>query len=217
MYRIILGEDHVLVRQGIRKIIEDIAGLKVVEEASDGLQVLEALKRQGADMVILDISMPHLPGIETAKEIKKLYPQVKVLILTMHKKKDYLNDALSAKVDGYLLKEDAARELISAIETIRQGEVYLSPLLSTELANLYVQSRRGVPGGAGQEPPLTPREIEILTLIAEGKSSKEIAEALFLSFRTVQNHRTKMMKKLALRKSADLVKYAIQKGYYTTA
>ncbi len=212
MYSIILAEDHALVRQGIRKIIEDIDDLKVVEEVGDGLKLLETLKNVSANMVILDISMPGLPGILATREVKQASPHTKVLILTMHKKKEYLNDALAAGADGYLLKEDAAKELLLAIEAIRQGGIYVSPLLSGELASLFVQAHRQVPSRKVPET-LTPREIEILRLIAEGKSSKEIAQLLFLSFRTIQNHRTKIMRKLNLRKSADLVKYAIQKGY----
>ncbi len=213
MYRIILAEDHVLVREGIGKIIEDIGDLKVIGEVRDGLRLLKLLRELPAEMVILDISIPGLSGIEATKEIKKSFPGVKVLILTMHKKKEYLNDAIAAGADGYLLKEDAARELISAIDTIRQGGFYISPLLASEMANLYVQSQRALQAKPLLESPLSPREIEVIKLIAEGKSSKEIAELLYLSFRTIQNHRTKIMKKLNLRKSADLVKYAIQKGY----
>lgn len=210
MYRIVLAEDHVLVREGIKKIIEAFADLQVVGEAADGLQLLEILKNLVVNMVILDISMPNLPGLEAAREIKKRYPGIKILILTMHKKKEYLNDAIVAGADGYLLKEDAPKELLNAIERIRQGMIYVSPLLSGELVNLYAESRRE----ALAEPsePLSPREIQIIRMIAEGKSSKEIGEALFLSFRTIQNHRVKIMRKLNLKKNTDLVKYAIGKG-----
>jgi DNA-binding NarL/FixJ family response regulator len=212
MYRIVLAEDHILVREGIKKIIEAFADLEVVGEVSDGLQLLDFLRQLPVNMVILDISMPNLSGIEATKEIKRNFPQVKVLILTMHKKREYLNDALAAGADGYLLKEDAAKELLSAIQKIRQAEVYVSPLLSAELAALYAQTRRQSPYLAVEES-LTPREIEIIKLIAEGKSSKEIGTLLFLSFRTIQNHRTKIMRKLKLKKNIDLVKYAIQMGY----
>jgi DNA-binding NarL/FixJ family response regulator len=212
MYRIVLAEDHILVREGIKKIIEAFADLEVVGEVSDGLQLLDFLKRLPVNMVILDISMPNLSGIEATKEIKRNFPQVKVLILTMHKKREYLNDALAAGADGYLLKEDAAKELLTAIQKIRQEAVYVSPLLSAELATLYAQTRRQMPDLAVEER-LTPREIEIIKLIAEGKSSKEIGALLFLSFRTIQNHRTKIMRKLKLKKNIDLVKYAIQMGY----
>jgi len=159
--------------------------------------------------------MPTLPGIEAAREIKQAYPTVQVLILTMHKKKEYLHNAMAAGVNGYLLKEDAPKELLNAIEKIRQGLIYVSPLLASDLANLYVQGHRQEDADLAE--PLSPREIEIIKMIAEGKSSKEIAEILFLSFRTIQNHRAKIMKKLNLKKNTDLVKYAIHKGYTATA
>ncbi|MEJ2672224.1 MAG: response regulator transcription factor [Deltaproteobacteria bacterium] len=190
MYRIILAEDHVLVREGIKNIIEAFPGLQVVGEVGDGPELLTLLKKLPVDMVILDISMPSLPGIEVTREIKQTYPQVKVLILTMHKKKEYLHNAIAAGVHGYLLKEDAPKELLSAIEKIRQGMIYVSPLLASDLANLYVQRQ----GDNNHTEPLSPREIEIIKMIAEGKSSKEIAEILFLSFRTIQNHRAKIMR-----------------------
>jgi DNA-binding NarL/FixJ family response regulator len=211
MYRVLLAEDHALVREGIKKIVEELADLQVVGEVGDGLQLLELLKTLSADLVILDISMPKMPGIEAAKEIKRRYPEVKILILTMHKKMEYLNDAIAVGADGYLLKEDVAKELGSAIAKIRQGMNYISPLLSNELTNLFVQSRRVVPEMRTEQ--LTPREIEIIKLIAEGKSSREIADLLFLSFRTIQNHRTRIMRKLSLKKNTDLVKYAIEMGF----
>jgi DNA-binding NarL/FixJ family response regulator len=215
MYKIVLAEDHVLVREGIKKIIEAFPGLNVVGEVGDGPELLRILKRLPVDMVILDISMPSLPGIEATREIKQAYPTVKVLILTMHKKKEYLHNAMAVGVDGYLLKEDAPKELLNAIEKIRQGQVYVSPLLASDLANLYVRGQRHAEAEAAET--LSPREIEVIKMIAEGKSSKEIAEILFLSFRTIQNHRAKIMKKLNLKKNTDLVKYAIHKGYTATA
>jgi DNA-binding NarL/FixJ family response regulator len=214
MYKIVLAEDHVLVREGIKKIIEAFPGFEVVGEVGDGPDLMQLLQRLPVDMVILDISMPSLPGIEATREIKQTYPTVKVLILTMHKKKEYLYNAMTAGVDGYLLKEDAPKELLNAVEKIRQGMIYVSPLLASDLADLYVQGQR--PGEGEEEMPLSAREIEIIKMIAEGKSSKEIAEILYLSFRTIQNHRAKIMKKLNLKKNTDLVKYAIHKGYVAT-
>ena len=144
-------------------------------------------------MVILDISMPNLSGIEATREIKKNFPAVKVLILTMHKKKEYLKDALSAGADGYLLKEDAAKELLSAIKKIRQGNLCVPPALHR---NGHPLRPSPAPGAPTRPSPSHLREIEIIKLIAEGKSSKEIAALLFLSFRTIQNHRTKIMRNL---------------------
>jgi len=214
MYRIVLAEDHALVREGIKKIVEDFSDLQVVGEVGDGEQLLKLLETLSPDMVILDISMPKISGLEATQEIKRRYPQIKILILTMHKKVEYLNKAVASGVDGYLLKEDAGKELGSAINKIRQGQIYISTLLYNEMTSLFVQSRRVIP--EKPEEHLTPREIEIVKLIAEGNSSREIADQLFLSFRTIQNHRTRIMRKLGLKKNTDLVKYAIQMGYVPT-
>jgi DNA-binding NarL/FixJ family response regulator len=211
-YLIVLADDHVLVRQGLKTIIEQAADLKVVGEASDGLKLLELLKKLTPNMAILDIEMPNLRGIETTKEIKKLYPEVKVLILTMHKEKELLDQALSAGIDGYLVKEDAYTELLSAIETIRQGKSYISPLLAQEFKNLIFQRYRGKQSSSSLDG-LTTREVEIIKLIAEGKSSREIGHFLRVSTRTVEKHRSNIMKKLHINKSIDLVKYALSKGF----
>jgi len=210
-YQIILADDHLMFRNGIKRIIEDSQNLLVIGEAGDGLQLLELLKKTKPDMVILDISMPKLRGFETTREIKTRYPDIKILILTMHRNKEYLLQALSAKADGYLLKEDTGRQLIAAIETIRAGKIFLSPLISDDLS----QNLLGFIENAGQsfDDALSTREREVLTLLAEGKSSKEIADFLFISTRTVEHHRASINKKLKINNIADLVKYAIRKGY----
>lgn len=212
-YRIVLADDHVLVRQGLRRILEGVADWEVTGEAGDGLELLDLLKRVTPDLVVLDIFMPKLRGIEAIHEIKLIHPEVNVLILTMHKDKEYLYLALSEGAKGYLLKEDADEELFSAIEKIRQGKTYVSPCFSEVLIDHLAQFGRGNKKPALGLDPLTTRERQILKLIAEGKSSKEIADLLFISVRTVDNHRANMMEKLNLKKATDLVKYAIQKGY----
>jgi DNA-binding NarL/FixJ family response regulator len=212
-YRIVLADDHVLLRHGIKSIIETSKDIKVVGEADDGLELLEVLKCVTADMVILDISMPNLRGFEATCEIKSGYPDIKILILSMHKQKEYLYHAFSAGAAGYLLKEDTDTELFTAIETVRNSELYVSPLLQKEITSDLLEMRGSA--GKGADEGLTTREKEVLKLIAEGKSSKEIAILLFISSRTVEHHRASMMKKLQLRTIADLVKYAIQKGYIT--
>jgi len=212
-YSIILADDHVLVRQGLRRILEGIPELEVVGEANDGLELLALLDSLVPDIVILDIFMPNLRGIEAIYEIKKIRPEVKILILTMHKDKEYLYLALSAGAKGYLLKEDADKELFSAIEKVRQGKTYISPHFSEEIVDDLVQVGRGGAKTVFEVDPLTPREREVLKLIAEGKSSKEIAQLLFISVPTANNHRANIMGKLGLNKATDLVKYAIRKGY----
>lgn len=200
-------------RQGLKRILEGAKDLEVVGEAGDGLELLDLLNHSNADMVILDVSMPRLRGIEAIHEIKTMRPGVSILMLTMHKDKEYLYLALSAGAKGYLLKEDADRDLFSAIEKIRQGKTYVSPNLSEELLDDLVQIGKGEGKTSFEIDHLTTREREVVKLIAEGKSSKEIADLLCISARTVDNHRANIMEKLNLKKAADLVKYAIQKGY----
>jgi DNA-binding NarL/FixJ family response regulator len=212
-YSIILADDHVLVRQGLRRILEGMDDLEVVGEANDGLELLQLLKHITPQMVILDIFMPNLRGIEAITEIKAMQPDVKILILTMHRDKEYLYLALSAGAKGYLLKEDAARDLFSAIAEVRRGKTYISPYFSDTVVNDVVQIAKGNAKVVFAADPLTSREREVLKLIAEGKSSKEIANLLFISVFTVNNHRASIMEKLNLNKATDLVKYAIRKGY----
>ena len=213
-YRIVLADDHQMFRRGVKRIIQENPELEVVGEASDGLQLLEIVKQSPPDMVIVDVSMPNLRGLEATREIKMTHPQVKVIILTMHKDKEYLYHALSAGAEGYLLKEDADVELFAAINAIRQGGSYISPLLAPQLTDIFLERQRPGEGeGKFSTEILTIREREIIKLIAEGKSSRDIASLLYISSRTVQHHRANLMKKLNLKKTADLVKYAIQKGY----
>ena len=188
-YRIILADDHVLLRTGLKSILGKTAGLEVVGEAGDGLELLSLLKKLKTDMILLDISMPNLRGIEAVLEIKATDPGMKILILTMHKDKEYLHQAISAGADGYLLKEDADTELFSAIETIREGKSYVSPHLANDLADEWAKIRRGEAMPIPGPTQLTTREKEVLKLIAEGKSSKEIADLLSISVRTVEHHR----------------------------
>ena len=210
-YQIVLADDHLMFRNGLKRIIEESKELLVIGEANDGIELLNLLKKSAPDMVILDLSMPRLRGLEAAHEIKTLYPEVKILILTMHKSKEYLMQALSSRADGYLLKEDTDGELIAAIDTIRRGKIYISPLLAEELTINLVEyiNRSGKP----LDETLSTREKEVLTIIADGKSNKEIADLLFISPRTVEHHRASINKKLKIQNIVDLVKYAIREGY----
>jgi two-component system, NarL family, response regulator NreC len=204
----------VLVRQGLKRILQGTGELEVIGEANDGLELLDLLHHSEPDMIILDISMPKLRGIEAIHEIKTICPDASILILTMHKDKEYLYLAFSAGAKGYLLKEDADRDLFSAIEKVRQGRTYVSPYFSEELVDDLVQIGKGDARKSSLDMDrLTTREREIVKLIAEGRSSKEIADLLSISVRTVDNHRANIMEKLNIKKATDLVKYAIQKGY----
>ena len=213
-FKILLADDHVMFRRGVRSMIQGMDNVEVVGEAGDGFELLRLLKDIHPHLVIMDISMPNLRGLEATREIKILDPGIKVLILSMHKEREYLYHALTAGAEGYLLKEDADGELIAAIETLRQGGTFISSLLSNQMADIFVDKFQA--GGEPRTAPgelLTMRERQIVKLIAEGKSSKEIGALLFISSRTVQHHRANIMRKLNLKKTADLVKYAIQKGY----
>ena len=210
--RIVLADDHVMFRQGVRNILGQRKDIEVVAEAGDGLELLDVLKRVEADLVIMDISMPHLRGLEAAREIKKLTPRLRILLLTMHKEMAYVYASIQAGAEGYLLKEDADTELFEAIGRIREGGYYLSPLLSSSAAHELFKHRLSGQDGAIPEE-LTLREREVLTLIAEGKSSREIAARLFISARTAEHHRANIMRKLSVHNTAQLVGYAIRKGY----
>ena len=210
VYRVVLADDHALFRSGVKRILEEMPGVEVIGEAADGLELLAFLKEVTPDLVILDISMPNLRGLEAIREIKASHPGVKVLMLTMHKDEEYLSYALSAGAAGFLLKQDADPELLEALATIRRGKTYLSPAISEMVTTLL--RRRQKPDGASKEI-LTHREREVLKLLADGKSNKEIGELLFISHRTVQNHRANIMRKLKVKHIADLIKYAVQKGY----
>ena len=210
-FTIILADDHTLIREGIRSIIEATPGLKVIGEAGDGHQLLRMIKTTVPDMVILDISMPGLRGIEAAREIKACYPDVRILMLSMHKSEEFLAMALQAGAGGYLLKEDTGDELLQAIAQLRAGRTFLSATLAKSLSTDIIAICRGshtVPAD-----PLTARERQVLKLIAEGHTDRQIGELLFISLRTAQRHRYNIRTKLNLKHTADLVKYAISKGY----
>ncbi len=211
-YEIVLADDHNLIRSGLKKILATRSDLHVAGEAADGLGLLSLLKKIAPHMVILDISMPNLRGIESIPEIKRLHPETKVLVLTMHKEEDYLYQAIAAGADGYVLKDDAEKDLFFAIDMIARGNIYISRCLAEESRRDLIQWRLGKRKLPTAEP-LTTREREVLKLIAEGKSSRQIGELLFISARTVERHRANIMEKLNVRKTAELVKYAMRKGY----
>lgn len=207
-YRIVLADDHPMFREGVKRIIDDVPYLKVVGEVGDGEELINILPGTMPDMAILDLTMPGLHGTEATKEIKKRFPQIKVLILTMHKSKEHLSRVILAGADGYLLKENAFGDLIAAIETIRQGGSYISSLLSTQMIDFFRQKSRAEP-----EDVLSAREKEVLSLLVAGRSSKEIATHLSLSAATVHAHLGKIKKKLDIKNNAELIRYGLQKGY----
>jgi len=180
-YHIVLVDDHVMFRQGLKRILMERSDLEVVGEVDCGLELLKLLEKLVPDLIIPDISMPNLRGLEAIHEIKRSHPDVKILVLTMHKDKEYLHQAVTAGAEGYLLKEDADGELFSAIDRVRQGRIYVSPKLSEGLTEDWVKISRGDHKPSFEPEKLTTRERQVLKLIAEGKSSKEIGDLLFIS------------------------------------
>lgn len=210
-YTIIIADDHTMMREGIRLILGEGERLRVIGEAGDGLELLKLLKKKVPDMVILDITMPGLRGIEAAREINALYPEVHILILSMHKSEEFLSMTLDAGARGYLLKEDTGDELLNAVERIRKGETYLSKTLVNLFKADIISICRG--GHKTANDSLTSRERQVLQLIAEGKTDREVGDLLCISIRTVQRHHANIRKKLRLKRTADLVRYAINQGY----
>lgn len=209
--RIVLADDHVLIRKGLCKIIEGEPGLEVIGEVSDGLELLSFLQKNDPTLILLDISMPNLRGIDAITEAKKIIPNVKILILTMHSSQDFLCSAYKAGADGYLLKEDSDTELITAIENCLSGSFYISPVLSNLLAGKSLKTVCNEKAKCHTD--LTVREKQVLTMVAEGKKSKDIAGLLSISIRTVEHHRANIMKKTNIGNTAELIKYAIQKDF----
>lgn len=211
-YLVVLADDHILFRHGLRRILDEREGLEILGEVGDGLELLTLLNKQAPHLILLDISMPNLRGIEAIPEIRRIRSEAKILVLTMHKDEEYLYQAISAGADGYLLKEDAEKELYTAIDTIRQGRIYISPCLAEQSMQNWARLRRGETD-IHASATLTIREREILKLIAEGKSNKEIGDLLCISVRTVERHRANLMTKLKVKKTAELVQYALRKHF----
>jgi two-component system response regulator NreC len=209
--RILLADDHTILRAGLKMMLNAQPDMEVVGEAQDGRQALQEAQRLQPDIILMDITMPDMNGIEATKQIKKELPDVKVLILTMHEHEEYVFQALRAGASGYMLKEAADTELISALRIIQSGQFYLSPAAQSVMVGDYLQRVR-----TGEEKDsyssLTEREREILKLVAEGYTNNQIAERLVISPKTVDTHRTHIMDKLNLHSRAELVKYAMRRG-----
>lgn len=208
--RILLADDHALVRRGVRHIIDAEIGLTVVAEASDGAEAVEIVRTQPIDLAILDVSMPRMTGLQAAHEIARRRDAPKILILSMHDNEQYFFESLKAGASGYVLKSVADQDLVHACRAALRGESFVYPGAMSTLVRTYLERRR-----RGERPParvLTPREDEVLKLIAEGYSSKEIAAALVISLKTVERHRSNVLAKLGMRDRTQLTRYAIRAG-----
>ena len=209
--RILLADDHTILRAGLRMMLNAQPDMEVIGEAPDGKQAINATVHLQPDIVLMDITMPDMGGIEATRQIKRIAPEVKVLVLTMHENDEYVFQALRAGASGYILKEAADTELITALHVLRSGQFYLSPSAQSVIVGDYLQRVH-----TGEEKDsynnLTEREKEILKLVAEGYTNNQIAERLVISPKTVDTHRTHVMDKLNLHSRAELVKYAMRRG-----
>ncbi len=209
--RVFLADDHLLLREGVRSLLHKVPDIEVVGESGDGKEAVEKVEQLAPDVVLMDITMPGMGGLEATRQIKQQNPQVKVLILTIHDTSQYLSGMLNAGASGYVVKTTASDELIFAIRAVNQGDIYLYPSIARMLVEDYLQKVKTGEQRTSYEG-LTPREWEILKSIAEDRKNKEIADLLGISVRTVQAHRTNLMDKLGARDRTELVKYAIRKG-----
>jgi len=207
--RVVLADDHTLVRSGIRSLLEGMPNVVVVGEAGDGQTALNLIEQHKPDVVLMDVAMPGLNGLDTLSRIHSDYPDVRVLILSMHTNEAYVNKALRFGAKGYLLKDAATIELDLALQAIMKGDTYLSPAVSKQLVAGHVQRDEGTPN------PLTPRQREILQAIAEGLSTQQIAQKFKISVKTVEAHRAQLMDRLDIHDVAGLVRYAIKIGLIT--
>ena len=203
--RIVLADDHALVRQGIKSLLER-EGMQVVAEASDGQQAVRQSESLNPDIAVMDIGMPILNGMDAARELSRACPKTKAILLTQHDEDQYVSEALGAGVKGYVLKSQVASDLVHAIQQVMRGQVYLSPGISGAVLAAY-RSKADRPSD-----PLTARERQVLQLIAEGKSTKDVASLLGVSVKTAESHRSRLMQKLDIHETASLVRYAVKRG-----
>ena len=208
--RILLADDHEVVRSGLRMVLDAAPDLEVVAEAGDGAEAVKTALAEGVDLAVLDVSMPRMTGLQAAAELSRREPKMRVLMLSMHDDERYFFEALKAGASGYVLKTAANRDLIEACRAAMRGEPFLYPAAVTALIRDYLE--RAQSGETTPKDPLTPREVEVVKLIAEGHTSEEIAGQLFISKKTVDRHRANVLEKLGMRNRVELTRYAIRRG-----
>ncbi|MBE7421466.1 MAG: response regulator transcription factor [Zoogloeaceae bacterium] len=213
--RVLLADDHQLVRAGMRALIDSLPGFEVAGEAADGREVLRLAREDGIDLVVMDLSMPGLNGLDATARIAKDHPEIRVVVLSMHTSENYVLDALRAGARGYVIKDSAPEELERALRAVAAGQRYLSPAISHFLLDDYLRLARGGADPQKEAAQLTARQREILQLIAEGRSTREIAGRLSISIKTVETHRAQIMQRLDVRDVASLTRYAIRLGLIT--
>ena len=209
--KIVLAEDHTILREGLKALLSSDPKFDIIGEAADGREAVRCVEKLGPDLILMDLSMPRMSGMEAIREIKNRYPQTRIIALTVHKTDEYLHTTLQAGADGYVLKDATHAELVLAIKNVIKGKSYLSPGVSEKVIEGYLEGKESVMPDSPWET-LSPREREVLKLIAEGYKNKEIAGDLCISLKTVEKHRANLMKKLDLHNAAALTVYAMQKG-----
>ena len=209
--RIVLVEDHTILREGLRALLSADPNFEIIGEAQNGREAVRCVEKLEPDLLLMDLSMPRMSGMEAIREIKRRYPEVKIIALTVHKTEEYLLTTLKAGADGYVLKDATHEELVMAIKNVMRGKAYLRPCVSEKVIEGYLSGRESNRSASPWET-LSQREREVLKLIAEGFKNKEIAEDLCISLKTVEKHRANLIKKLDLHNAAALTVYAVQKG-----
>lgn len=210
-HRIVIAEDHTILREGLHSLLSSEPELEVVGEAGDGRDAIRLAEKLNPDLILMDLSMPNMNGMDAIREIKKRLPEIKIIALTVHKTEEYILATLQVGANGYVLKDATHAELMIAIRSVLSGKTFLSPGVSEKVIDGYLEGRRDLKTQSSWDT-LSPREREVLKLIAEGKKNREIAEFLYLSLKTVEKHRSNLMKKLDLHNAAALTAFAIEKG-----
>jgi DNA-binding NarL/FixJ family response regulator len=212
MHRVVICDDHDIFREGLRSLLNQEKDLEIVGEAANGFQAVEVVKEVKPDLVIMDVAMPQMSGIEAAKEIISAFPQIRVVVLSAHSRKTFIMESLKAGARGYVLKDSAGEKLIQAVQAVLRGECYLDSPVAARIVDEFVKIPDATTGQDQIQERLSDRERQILRLIVDGLSNKDIANKLFLSPKTVENHRARIMSKLDRHDVIGLVKYAIASG-----
>ncbi|MFO7964357.1 MAG: response regulator transcription factor [Desulfobacterales bacterium] len=209
--KVVIVEDHAIIRDGLRSLLEKFKNVEVVGEAEDGLKAIRCIKEKKPDLIILDINMPKMDGLAVIHEIKTVLPQIKIIVLTMFKEEEYIIETFKSGVEGYCLKSSSFEELKMAIEAIFSGKQFISPEISDKVMEGFIESQKKIKQKSAWES-LTQREKEVLKLVGEGYKNKEIADYLCISVKTVEKHRANIMKKLDMHTASSLAAYAVDKG-----
>jgi DNA-binding NarL/FixJ family response regulator len=208
--KVVLADDHTIFREGLTELLERSGNVEVIGEASNGIEAIDLILKKKPDIAIMDVSMPKMSGLNALSKVKDLMPEVKILILSMYNNQQYIDEAMANGASGYVMKDVAGSELLNAIELVLNNETYLSPTVTSQVMKKYLNLKAIREKGIDKKEKLTQREIEILKLLALGKTNREISSMLFISIKTVETHRKNIMNKLSLRNLADIVRYAIK-------